>query len=133
MRIESGSAGSRNMKDRLCYCSLAVFLLIAASGPARSAAQEKAKAQPHQGEQAGAEAVPSDPLGRSTPHGTVVGFLQAAQSGKYAEATQYLQLSKSERALKGEGIAQQLHELMDEAFVGRVGTISNRREGSAAT
>jgi MscS family membrane protein len=120
------------MKDRLCYCSLAVFLLIAASGPARSAAQEKAKAQPHQGEQAGAEAVPSDPLGRSTPHGTVVGFLQAAQSGKYAEATQYLQLSKSERAVKGEGIAQQLHELMDEAFVGRVGTLSNRHEGSPA-
>src|SRR5262245_16389713 len=27
----------------------------------------------------------SDPLGRSTPHGTVFGFLQAAQSGHYKE------------------------------------------------
>src|SRR5262245_54472268 len=40
----------------------------------------------------------SDPLGRSTPHGTVFGFLQAAQAGHYKEATQYLQLSKKERS-----------------------------------
>lgn len=115
------------------YCALAVFLVIAVSGPDRSVAQENEKAQPHQGEQPNEQAAPSDPLGRSTPHGTVVGFLQAAQSSKYQQATQYLQLSKSERALKGEGLAQQLHELMDEAFVGRAGPISNRREGSAAT
>jgi MscS family membrane protein len=121
------------MKNRLCLCALVVLLVMAASGPYRSVAQENEKAQPHQDEQPNAQTEPSDPLGRSTPHGTVVGFLQAAQSSKYQEATQYLQLSKSERALKGEGLAQQLHELMDEAFVGRVGTISNRREGSAAT
>jgi MscS family membrane protein len=118
------------MKDRLSYCVLLVFLLIAASGPGRLLAQENEKAK-HQGEQANAQAESSDPLGRSTPHGTVVGFLQAAQGGKYQEAAQYLQLAKSQRALKGEALAQQLHELMDGAFVGRVGTMSNRREGSA--
>src|SRR5262249_39669318 len=66
----------------------------------------------------------ADPLGRSTPHGTVFGFLQATQSGKYQEATQYLQLSKNERAGQGDQLAHQLHDLMDSAFVGRVGVIS---------
>src|SRR5690348_13664975 len=72
----------------------------------------------------------NDPFGRSTPHGTVFGFLQDAQNGKYKEASQYLQLSNNERAVKGEQIARQLHALMDNAFVGRVGTISDRPEGS---
>jgi MscS family membrane protein len=75
-------------------------------------------------------AEPSDPLGRSTPHGTVFGFLRAAQNNKYKEATQYLQLSKNERDTEGERIARQLHSLMDNAFVGRVGKISDERGGS---
>jgi MscS family membrane protein len=121
------------MKDRLPYRAFLLFLLIAASGASQSVAQEQEKAQPHPGEEANAQTEPSDPLGRSTPHGTLVGFLHAAQNGKYRDASQYLQLSKNERARKGEEIAQQLQELMDEAFVGKVGSMSNRREGSAAT
>src|ERR1700745_631463 len=38
-----------------------------------------------------------DPLGRDTPSGTVFGFLQAAQSGNYSTAAQYLQLSNARR------------------------------------
>jgi MscS family membrane protein len=72
----------------------------------------------------------NDPLGRSTPHGTVVGFLQKAQGGHFKEAAEYLQLSKGERTARGEQIARQLHALMDSAFVGRVGKISDRRQGS---
>lgn len=72
-----------------------------------------------------------DPLGRSTPHGTVFGFLQAAQSGHYRDAAQYLQLSRNERNFRGERLAHQLHELMDSGFVGRVGSISNQPKGSA--
>ena len=75
-------------------------------------------------------AEPADPLGRSTPHGTVFGFLQAAQGGKNKEAAQFLQLSKEERDTVGEDLAYQLHELMDSAFVGRVGAISDSPEGS---
>ena len=73
---------------------------------------------------------PNDPRGRSTPHGTVFGFLQTAQNGKYEEATQYLQLSKNERLATGEQLARHLHALMDNAFLGRVGAISELREGS---
>jgi len=71
-----------------------------------------------------------DPLGRSTPHGTVFGFLQAVHSGKDKEATQYLQLSGQERANQGERLVHELQALMDKAFVGRVGAISHHREGS---
>ncbi len=72
----------------------------------------------------------SDPLGRSTPRGTVVGFLQAAQSGNYKLAANYLQLSKNLRASQGEQLARDLHILMDRAFTGKVNMISEKREGS---
>ena len=39
----------------------------------------------------------SDRLGRETPYGTVFGFLQAAQSGDYSIAAQYLQMSPARR------------------------------------
>src|SRR5262252_4922657 len=80
-----------------------------------------------------AEAAPKqvhDPLGRSTPQGTVLGFLQTAQSDKFKEAAEYLQLSKRERATEGEQLARELHVLLDSALVGRVGTISNKPNGS---
>jgi MscS family membrane protein len=96
----------------------------------RPAAKEGDKAQTaHENDKNNSEA--ADPLGRRTPHGTVFGFLQATQSGNYRDATQYLQLSRDERALKGDRLAHQLHDLMDSAFVGRVGVISDHPEGSS--
>ena len=38
-----------------------------------------------------------DPLGRATPTGTMLGFLQAAQAGDYGIAAQYLQMSPARR------------------------------------
>ena len=73
---------------------------------------------------------PADPLGRSTPHGTLLGFLHAAQTDNYEAAAQYLQLSKAERADRGEALARELHELMDQVFVGRIGAVSDDPEGS---
>jgi MscS family membrane protein len=127
----SRSAANKCTKNLLCCFVLLAFswTITAAQGqPAANKEGDKAPAQnaPEAGKDAAA-----DPLGRSTPHGTVFGFLQATQSGKYREATQYLQLSKNERARKGEQLAHQLHDLMDSAFVGRVGVISDRPEGSA--
>lgn len=108
-----------------------IFLFIAALTNTLTPAKQTDKVRSQSAPQAAAEdAEPNDPLGRSTPHGTVFGFLQTAQSAKYKEATQYLQLSKKERATEGERLARQLHDLMDSAFVGRVGRISDRREGS---
>lgn len=56
---------------------------------------------------------PSDPLGRTTPSGTVLGFLQAAQSGGYSIAAQYLQMSAARRQAEGEEIASQLNAVLN--------------------
>lgn len=65
---------------------------------------------------------PTDPLGRTTPSGSVLGFLQAAQSGEYSIAAQYLQMNAAHRQADGEQLATQLKAVMDSsAFTGRVG------------
>ena len=65
---------------------------------------------------------PVDPLNRATPSGSVLGFLQAAQSGDYSIAAQYLQMNAARRQAEGEQIATQLKAVMDSpAFTGRVG------------
>jgi MscS family membrane protein len=130
--LRAPSGKDKSFKKPPGYCVLLVFLSILAGAHGQSGEKETDKAKAHgapETKETAAEA--SDPLGRSTPHGTVIGFLQAAQSGKNKEAAQYLQLSKSERAAKGGEMAYQLHELLDNVFVGRVGAISDHREGSS--
>ena len=43
--------------------------------------------------------VPADPLGRGTPHGTVLGFLHAAQDENYSIAAQYFRPATGHRRL----------------------------------
>src|SRR5579863_8516731 len=65
---------------------------------------------------------PSDPLNRTTPSGSVLGFLQAAQSGDYSIAAQYLQMSAARRQAEGDELATQLNAVLNSpAFTGRVG------------
>ncbi len=71
-----------------------------------------------------------DPLGRDTPSGTVLGFLQAAQNGNYRVASDYLQLSPARRQSQGVDIAEKLKVLMDRAFVGSLRRLGTRSEGS---
>jgi MscS family membrane protein len=60
----------------------------------------------------------SDQLGRDTPYGTVYGFLQAAQSGDYSIAAQYLQMSPARRQSEGDALAMKLNIAMNSAFSG---------------
>src|SRR5208283_5116705 len=71
-----------------------------------------------------------DPLGRSTPSGTVVGFLQAEQDGNDKAAADYLQMTAARRLSQGPELAGKLKVLMDCAFVGHLGRISTNPEGS---
>jgi MscS family membrane protein len=71
-----------------------------------------------------------DPLGRDTPSGTVFGFLQAAQSGNYSIAAQYLQMTNAKRLTQGEELATKLRTVMDRAFTGNLRRISNQPEGT---
>jgi MscS family membrane protein len=75
-------------------------------------------------------APPSDSLGRETPSGTVLGFLQAAQAGNYKIAADYLQISAVHRQSRGPELASQLKVLMDRAFVGSLRRLSTRPEGN---
>jgi MscS family membrane protein len=72
----------------------------------------------------------ADPLGRDTPSGTVLGFLQAAQTGDYKTASEYLQLSGVRRQSQGVDLADKLKVLMDRAFVGSLRRLSTSHEGS---
>jgi MscS family membrane protein len=125
------SAANKCAKNLLCcfvFLALSWIAIAAQVRPNQPAANKEGDKAPAQSETSKNDS--ADPLGRSTPHGTVFGFLHSTQTGKYQEATQYLQLSKNERAGKGDQLAHQLHDLMDNAFVGRVGVISDRPEGS---
>src|ERR1700732_1994773 len=66
-----------------------------------------------------AASAPVDPLGRTTPSGTMLGFLQAAQSGDYEMAAQSLQMSAARRQSEGEQLAAKLKVVLDRAFTGR--------------
>jgi MscS family membrane protein len=73
---------------------------------------------------------PADPLGRDTPYGTVFGFLQAAQSGSYKIAAQYLQMSAARRQTEGEIVAANLKLVMDNAYAGSLKKVSTEPEGA---
>ncbi len=72
----------------------------------------------------------ADPLGRTTPSGTLYGFLQAAQSGNYSIAAQYLQMSAARRQSQGEDVASKLKVVIDRAFTGDLRQISSQPEGT---
>jgi len=73
---------------------------------------------------------PVDPLGRTTPSGTALGFLQAAQSGDYGIAAQYLQMSPARRQSDGDQTAMKLKIVMDRAFLGDLKHVSTQPEGT---
>jgi MscS family membrane protein len=75
-------------------------------------------------------AASADVLGRDTPSGTVLGFLQAAQNGSYKTAADYLQMSAAHRQSQGADLAEKLKVLMDRAFVGSLRKLSTRPEGN---
>jgi MscS family membrane protein len=72
----------------------------------------------------------TDALGRNTPYGTVFGFLQAAQSGNYTIAAQYLQLSAARRQSEGAALAANLKVVMDRAYAGSLKNVSTQPEGA---
>jgi MscS family membrane protein len=71
--------------------------------------------------------VPPDPLGRSSPHGCVVGFLLAAQKGDYARAAQFLDVKKPPK--EAEELARQLQALLDQGLTGNLDGLSREAEG----
>src|SRR5689334_5899126 len=73
----------------------------------------------------------TDPLGRITPHGALLRFLEAAQAENYPVASKYLQSHRGRFTTAEEAeIVRQLKVLLDRNFVGRLDSISNDPAGS---
>jgi MscS family membrane protein len=71
----------------------------------------------------------TDPLGRSTPRGVIIGFLKAVNRDDFAAAARFLQLSDSQRK-DAESLARDLTELMDRYFTEPITSISESPDGA---
>jgi MscS family membrane protein len=103
-------------------CCLLFSLLLARPSalqlPAQKAAQSEAPAKPAE----------QDPLGRSSPYGTVTGFVRAAQVKDYARAVQYLDTRKTGAA--AEELAQHLQGILDRGLKADLDKLSRQPEGN---
>ena len=88
------------------------------------------KAPPTPAAQPPAAEVPSDPLGRTTPRGTMIWFLNAARRGEDAVASQYLNARVSGAA--AEALAHDLFVVLDARLPARLLKISDEPTGSLA-
>jgi MscS family membrane protein len=80
------------------------------------------------GDQAGAqEAIADDPLGRSTPHGTVIGFMKAVGREDYERAVEYLDTKQPPR--RAQQLARELQYILDWGFSASVPKLSKKPEG----
>jgi MscS family membrane protein len=72
--------------------------------------------------------VPEDPLGRTTPRGTVLGFLTAAYGHNYAVAAQYLDTRPRDKDAKS--LAEKLIQVLDRRLPAKLNNLSNDPLGS---
>ncbi len=72
----------------------------------------------------------TDALGRTTPRGTVVGFLSAARKGELNVARQFLNTDLHEK--QAEALARQLFVVLDARLPARLTLLSDAPEGSRA-
>jgi MscS family membrane protein len=111
--------------------SLAILSLLLFASTGLSA--EKPPAVPTAKEaQASAAQEPDadDPLGRSTPHGTVLGFMKAMERADYERAVEYLDTKQPPR--QAEQLARELQFILDKGLSGNLDDMSRKPEGELA-
>ncbi len=101
---------------------VALLLLALSWMPLRAQFPQPTSATPTQPE------APKDALGRSTPRGTVLGFLSAARKGNMAVASQFLNTPL--RGSSAETLARQLFTVLDRRLPARLQELSDNPEGS---
>jgi MscS family membrane protein len=116
---------SRKRGTRLGNCACLILLCFLFCFPAWAQITEPASSpaatQPE---------VPEDSLGRTTPRGSVLGFLNAARKGDYELAVRYI-----DTHLKGKGaavLARELFIVLDRRLPPRLNQLSQKPEGSLA-
>ena len=101
--------------------ALLLLLCLAASGMAATPTVPSPSKEAER--PANQEVAATDPLGRNTPLGTILGFTKAAQRGDLELAVRYLdtkQLGSSEKEL-----ARQLALILDRGFAGSLAMLGN--------
>ena len=68
-----------------------------------------------------------DPLGRSTPQGTVIGFTKSAAQGNYDQALQYLDTKTT--GIRAQKLIDGLWVILERGFSGKLAMLSNKPEG----
>jgi hypothetical protein len=76
-------------------------------------------------------ALPTDPLGRDTPYGTVVGFTRAINSQETERAAQYLEGAQAGQ--RKEELAHMLNTVLDRAAAVQLDKLSRQPEGHLVT
>jgi MscS family membrane protein len=109
---------------------LVIIVSLAIGGTASAQNALTQILQPANTAAAPAANTPTDSLGRTTPSGSLFGFLQAAQRGNNSTAAQYLQMSPTRRKSEGEQIVPKLNFVMNNAFTGSIRNVSNQPEGT---
>jgi len=71
---------------------------------------------------------PADPLGRDTPRGAVLGFLNASRKGDFETARRYLNAPL--RGTSADALARQLSVVLDRRLPARLNQVSSLPEGS---
>ena len=117
---------SRSILTRSATLLAAAFVMSAWSSRVLAQATAPAAAPAAAAQPAPKEEAWTDPLGRSTPRGTVVGFIDAARTGDDSRAAQYLHT----RERRVQALAQELFAVLDARMPARLARISDDPEGS---
>jgi MscS family membrane protein len=102
-----------------CLLSLGLLLCLPAQAQLAVPAPTPATAQPE---------IPKDSLGRTTPRGTVLGFLSAARNGNDELAVRYLNTRLHGKAAAV--LSNQLFTVLDRRLPARLAQLSDKPEGS---
>ena len=107
---------------------LVLVMLVLAAGTGLAAAQKGPMPAAKTVEAPAAqETVTDDPLGRSTPQGTVVGFMRAAEKDDFERAVEYLDTKQP--APRAQQLARRLRYILEWGFSASVPTLSKKPEG----
>jgi len=74
------------------------------------------------------EVVYADPLGRSTPQGTVFGFVKSASQGDYDQALQYLDTKIT--GIRARKLIDAVQVVLERGFSGKLAMVSSKPEGN---
>lgn len=110
--------------------ALAAWLLVAGLASTVLYAQKPAAGAPAPAPAQTQPEAPKDPLGRDTPRGTILGFMNAARENKQDVATQYLNSGLAGAAAGN--LAHQLYVVLNSRLPVRLNAFSDKPEGSLA-